>query len=97
MDLENFLHKNSNKEVVVVQGLDFVGAVMSLVVANSEKKDYAVIGIDLKKNINTINSINSGKFPIKSSMNQIDLKVFKNKYRRSLINKKISTNLIKYL
>ena len=72
MDLENFLHKNSNKEVVVVQGLGFVGAVMSLVVANSEKKDYAVIGIDLKKNINTINSINSGKFPIKSSDSKIE-------------------------
>ena len=71
MDLENFLHKNSNKEVVVVQGLGFVGAVMSLVVANSEK-DYAVIGIDLKKNINTINSINSGKFPIKSSDSKIE-------------------------
>ena len=40
---------------------------MSLVVSNTEKKDYAVIGIDLKKNIGIINSINNGIFPIKSS------------------------------
>ena len=72
MEIKNFLKKNKNKEVVVVQGLGFVGAVMSLVVSNSEKKDYAVIGVDLKKNINTINSINSGKFPIKSSDPKIE-------------------------
>ena len=32
-----------------------------------------------------------------NSVNQIDRKVFKNKYRRSIINKKISTKVIKYL
>ena len=32
-----------------------------------------------------------------TSLNQIDRIVFKNKYRRSLINKKISTNVLKYL
>ena len=49
MEIKNFLEINKNKEVVVVQGLGFVGAVMSLVVSNSERKDYAVIGVDLKK------------------------------------------------
>lgn len=38
MELKKFLKKNSDKEVVVVQGLGFVGAVMSIVVSNSEKK-----------------------------------------------------------
>ena len=42
-----FLEKNANKKVIVVQGLGFVGAVMSLVCANSEKEEYAVIGVDL--------------------------------------------------
>lgn len=67
MDLNKFLRKNKNKEVVVIQGLGFVGAVMSLVVSNSKKKDYAVIGVDLEENSNIINNINNGIFPIKSS------------------------------
>ena len=82
MDVKNFLEINKNKEVVVVQGLGFVGAVMSLVVSNTEKKDYAVIGIDLKKNIGIINSINNGIFPIKSS----DPKI--NKYYKKALKKK---------
>ena len=44
--IDNFLKLNKNKSVVVVQGLGFVGSVMSLVCANSLKKSYAVIGID---------------------------------------------------
>ena len=71
MDLKNFLNKNKDKDIVVVQGLGFVGAVMSLVVSNSSEKDYAVIGVDLKENNDIINSINNGIFPIKSS----DLKI----------------------
>ena len=38
---------NNEKKVVVVQGLGFVGSVMSLVVANAFNLDYAVIGVDL--------------------------------------------------
>ena len=72
MGIKNFLNKNKNKEVVVVQGLGFVGAVMSLVVSNSNKKDYAVIGVDLKKNSDIINNINNGNFPIKSSDPKIE-------------------------
>ena len=43
-NIDNFLKLNKNKKIIVVQGLGFVGAVMSLVCANSES-DYAVIGV----------------------------------------------------
>ncbi len=72
MDLVEFLNKNNNKEVVVVQGLGFVGAVMSLVISNSKKKDYAVIGVDRKESIEIIDNINNGIFPIKSSDPKIE-------------------------
>ena len=38
MDLNKFLSKNKNREVVAIQGLGFVGAVMSLVVSVSQSK-----------------------------------------------------------
>lgn len=72
MDLKEFLIKNKNKDIVAVQGLGFVGAVMSLVVSNALEKDYAVIGVDLKENNDIINSINNGIFPIKSSDPKIE-------------------------
>ncbi len=72
MDLKKFLNNNKDKDIVVIQGLGFVGAVMSLVVSNSTEKDYAVIGVDLKENSDTINSINNGIFPIKSSDPKIE-------------------------
>ena len=45
-DLDKFLNSNKGKKVIVVQGLGFVGSVMSLVCTDSES-DYAVIGLDL--------------------------------------------------
>ena len=73
MEINKFLKKNNHcDDVVVVQGLGFVGAVMSLVVSNSLKKDYAVIGVDRKENIEIIDNINSGVFPIKSSDPKIE-------------------------
>ena len=58
MEINEFLNKNNNnKDVVVVQGLGFVGAVMSLVVSNSSKKNYAVIGVDRKESIEIIDNI----------------------------------------
>ena len=72
MELKKFIKKNKNKEVVVVQGLGFVGAVMSIVVSNSNKKNYAVVGVDRKQNIDIINGINNGIFPIKSSDPKIE-------------------------
>lgn len=64
--LEEFLEKNSSKKVVAVQGLGFVGAVMSLVCANALTEEYAVIGVDLADEANywKIQSINEGTFPL---------------------------------
>jgi nucleotide sugar dehydrogenase len=73
MDIKKFLNKNNNnRDVVVVQGLGFVGAVMSLVVSNSSKKTYTVIGVDREENIEVIDNINNGIFPIKSSDPKIE-------------------------
>tara|TARA_Y100001970_G_scaffold159011_1_gene194510 strand:+ start:26621 stop:28126 length:1506 start_codon:yes stop_codon:yes gene_type:complete len=65
-NIDLFLKSNINKKVIVVQGLGFVGSVMSLVCANSQVENYAVIGIDLpnEKNYWKIKSINDGEFPI---------------------------------
>lgn len=71
--LNKFISHNKDKPVVVIQGLGFVGAVMSLVCANSIKGDYAVIGVDLA-NEDTywkIKSINDGKFPLIAADPQI--------------------------
>src|SRR3977135_1339678 len=64
--IDGFIAQNSGKKVVVVQGLGFVGSVMSLVVANALTEEYAVIGIDLPTPFSywKIQSINEGKFPV---------------------------------
>lgn len=65
-NIHSFLDANRGKKIIVVQGLGFVGAVMSLVCANALTEEYAVIGIDLP-NENTywkIRSINDGIFPL---------------------------------
>ena len=73
--IEAFLAANEGKKVVVVQGLGFVGAVMSLVCANALTEEYAVIGIDLPTpgSFWKIKSINAGRFPIVASDPQIDI------------------------
>ncbi|MDB4603785.1 nucleotide sugar dehydrogenase [bacterium] len=65
-NLQDFLARNKGKKVIVVQGLGFVGAVMSLVCANSITEEYAVIGIDLarKDTYWKIKAINDGVFPL---------------------------------
>ena len=45
--IKNFIEINDNKKFVAVQGLGFVGTVMSLVVANSDQGEYAVFGVDM--------------------------------------------------
>ena len=72
--INNFLSKHSNKKVIVVQGLGFVGSVMSLVCANSISEEYAVIGIDLpdEKNFWKIASLNDGIFPLIADDPKID-------------------------
>ena len=64
--IEEFLAQNSNKKVIVVQGMGFVGAVMALVCANALTEEYAVIGVDLADEANfwKIKSINDGIFPL---------------------------------
>lgn len=64
--IDQFIARHPGKKVVVVQGLGFVGAVMSLVVANALTEDYAVIGIDLPSPASwwKIKSINEGIFPV---------------------------------
>ncbi len=73
--IDAFLAKNISKKVVVVQGLGFVGAVMSLVVANALTEEYAVIGIDLAREYTywKIVSINEGIFPVVADDPKIEL------------------------
>ena len=68
ISIDEFVSKN-NKPVIAVQGLGFVGAVMSLVCANAINGDYAVIGVDLprKDTFWKIKSINEGLFPVIAS------------------------------
>ncbi len=72
--IDGFLNQHPNKPVVVVQGLGFVGAVMSLVCANALTEEYAVMGVDLARPYTywKIKSINEGKFPIVASDPKIE-------------------------
>ena len=67
--IDQFILRNKGKDIVVVQGLGFVGAVMSLICSNALTKEYAVIGVDIlnEKNYWKIASINEGVFPILAS------------------------------
>jgi UDP-N-acetyl-D-glucosamine dehydrogenase len=67
--LKDFIEFNKNKKIVAVQGLGFVGTVMSLVVANNHREEYAVIGVDqaTKESYWKIAEINAGLCPIVSS------------------------------
>lgn len=72
--IDIFLESNKGKKVIVVQGLGFVGAVMSLVCANALNEEYAVIGIDLPSTQSywKICSINEGIFPIISADKKVE-------------------------
>ena len=67
--IDVFLNNHIGKKVIVVQGLGFVGAVMSLVCANALNEEYAVIGVDLPNSQNfwKIKSLNEGVFPLIAS------------------------------
>jgi hypothetical protein len=43
MDLKTFICNHLDTPVVLIQGLGFVGSVMSLVVANAVNADYAAL------------------------------------------------------
>ncbi|WP_262507549.1 nucleotide sugar dehydrogenase [Salinibacter altiplanensis] len=73
-DLNQFLFNQPNRDVVVVQGLGFVGAVMALVVANASHEDYTVIGVDLptEEGRRKVEALNQGVFPIESADPTVD-------------------------
>ena len=84
-NINKFLSINPRNKVVAVQGLGFVGAVMSIVCANSKKSNYSVIGVDLadKNNYWKIASINDGVFPLIASDPKIDVYFEKAKQKRN--------------
>ncbi len=85
--IDNFLLDNKDKKIVVVQGLGFVGAVMTLICSNALTEEYAVIGIDLA-NENSywkIASINEGVFPVIASDPKIGQFFEKTKLKKNLL------------
>ena len=68
-EIDSFVNSNPDRPVVVVQGLGFVGAVMSLVCANAINGNYSVFGVDLPREDTywKIKSINEGLFPVIAS------------------------------
>lgn len=64
MKLKNY-QKTKGKEIIVVQGMGFVGTAMSIICANS-LKNRKVFGIDVKKNSTKLDKFNKGVFPFKS-------------------------------
>ena len=73
--------------------MGFVGAVMSVVCANSVKEEYAVIGVDLanKENFWKIKSINDGIFPLYAEDKKID------QFLKNLLNKRIFMPLMTHM
>ncbi|MDB3985979.1 nucleotide sugar dehydrogenase [Pseudomonadales bacterium] len=67
--MDEFRAANLDKKFIVVQGLGFVGTVMSLVIANSHKASYAVIGVDTRDPYSywKIADLNDGTLPLASS------------------------------
>ena len=82
--INSFLNLNKGKKIIVVQGLGFVGAVMSIVCANALHEEYAVIGIDLPspEAYWKICSINEGIFPIISADKKVE-EYFQNSIKKN--------------
>jgi len=72
--IQKFIQKNSTKKIIVIQGLGFVGSVMSLVCANAINGDYAVIGVDVPtgRGKKITDDINNGIFPLVAEDPKID-------------------------
>jgi len=64
-NLDLFIENNRDKKIIAIQGLGFVGSVMSLVCANAVNGEYAVIGVELptEKGLKIIEQLNNGIFP----------------------------------
>ena len=72
MSICNFLN-NNDKPIIAVQGLGFVGSVMSLVCANAITADYLVIGVDVPEMDPKIQLLNRGVFPLVAEDPKIEL------------------------
>ena len=94
IDLLSF---NCNKTIIVVQGLGFVGSVMSIVCANSDSKEYAVIGVDLntENSKKRISDFNNGTFPLTAEDPKIDI-YFKNTINQRNFYATTDTNAYSY-
>ena len=77
----------TNRKLVAIQGLGFVGAAMALVIASAKDKEgqplYNVIGIDIpnEEGFKKTTKMNSGKFPFKNNdkkLQQAHQSVYKN-------------------
>jgi nucleotide sugar dehydrogenase len=73
VELESFITKNSSCSVIAVQGLGFVGSVMSLVCANALSEDYLVLGVDVPEMDKKIQLLNQGVFPLVAEDPKIEL------------------------
>ena len=73
MDVKSFITKNSNDGVIAVQGLGFVGSVMSLVCANAISAHYLVLGVDVPEMDQKIQLLNQGVFPLVADDPKIEL------------------------
>lgn len=64
--IAKFLTSNQSCPIVAIQGLGFVGAVMSLVCANALNGEYAVIGVerDTDAGRRRVDLLNNGTFPL---------------------------------
>ena len=73
-NIDQFLSKNKDKKIIVVQGLGYVGSVMAVVCANAIDGEYAVLGIDLpnKNSFWKTQSLNDGDFPLKAEDQKIE-------------------------
>ena len=74
MNEKTFFNHNKGKEIIAIQGLGFVGAVMSLVCSNSINANYGVIGFDLpnKHGKKIVKKMNSGIFPLTADDKKIN-------------------------
>jgi nucleotide sugar dehydrogenase len=73
-NLVGFINIHSSRQIILVQGLGFVGSVMSLVCANAINGDYAVIGVDVptERGKKITDDLNNGIFPIVAEDPKID-------------------------
>ena len=85
--INDFVQKHDGKKVIVVQGLGFVGSVMTLICSNALTEEYAVIGVDLgdENNYWKIASINDGIFPVVASDPKINEFFEKSKVKNNLL------------